>query len=222
MTNSSYRARGTVEHAIALAASRSRACRPTGRGACVFQFAPGIPRAGEIDRLVVAADDHDRALRSDRASSRALRRSTLVSAPAAPNAPPPRPPPPAGDGHAAAEVVALRRIGRAQRDHRAAVAHEHRLAVVAERDVRELTAPLVDQLGVAGAVRRDPAHVAHARRRRARGRYRAPLPPAPRPPRPPRPPPQPARHSRRRDVRRFRRQRTRTRNTRARGRPDSS
>src|ERR1019366_7105054 len=73
---------------------------------------------------------------------------------------------------AAPEIVTLGGISRTQRDHRTAVAHEHRLAVVAERDVRELTAPFVDQLGVAGAVRRHPANVAHARRRRTH-RYRA-------------------------------------------------
>ena len=127
-------------------------------------------RAREEHGLVVAADDHDRLAVRARASWRARRRSpscrraaaaaTTAAATSAETAAT------AGKRDAAAEVELLRRIRRAHGEHDAAVGDEHRLAVGTVRDARQAAAAFVHDLRVGRAERRQPVHVAHARRLR--------------------------------------------------------
>ena len=144
-----------------------------GRGACVVQFAPGMRVPDTNTVLLSRADDDVLAARSVRASVASAPPPAVESPPpppkpAPPRPPPPNPPPPAGKRHAASEVESLRRIGRARREHGAAVGHEHRLG--RRRCTRRASGADCprDDLRVARPVRWQPAHVSNARRLRTR------------------------------------------------------
>ena len=135
-----------------------------GRGACVFHLAPGHARAREEHGLAIAADDDDRlaigaALHRERAAEH------RVSAPRA--APPPRPPPRRRTHRSPPRRRIVTPRPRWYRFDGSAVRigdHGRRcrstnivLPSALYATLGEPAAALVDQLGVPGAVRRQPS-----------------------------------------------------------------
>src|SRR5262249_2005056 len=120
-----------------------------------------LARARQEYRLSIAADDDfllaiRPALHLQRATCHAVATGTSARSP-------PTPAEAAARGHryTVVELEPLGWIGRVDREHRASVGAEHRLAVAAERDRSETPASGVDLLRVVRTVRRQPTHELH-------------------------------------------------------------